>query len=283
MNELLVGVDFSESSLNALEHAFGIAERFKMHMVLVWVETKNSVKFLNTPKGVSIEEYVTQKFEELKKKYHPRLQGKDFEYKILKGVAYTEIVNLAHQLQVDVIVTGSHGVHGYKQLFMGNNANNIIEKSKVPVISIQLNRKESTALTKIVTQIDSTIDTRQKIPFVTAFAQKFGAEVHVVGIYTSGVNTLVRRVDDYIAQTVKYIESFHVKTTVKKIKTESPAKSILEYANEINANLIATMVEQETFSSDLWLGSQCAQLVNQSPVPVLTIPNKEIIKSSPGL
>ena len=168
-------------------------------------------------------------------------------------------------------------------MFIGNNANNVISKSKVPVLSIQINRKETTALTKIVAPIDNTIDTRQKIPFVTAFAQKFGAEVHLLGLYTTSVNTLVRRVDDYLAQTVKYMESNRIKVFAHTEKTDSLAKSILDYAIKIDANLISVMVEQESFSSDLWLGSQCAQLVNQSPIPVLCVPNKEYVKSVAGL
>lgn len=283
MNELLIAVDFSESSLNALEHGFGIAERFKMHMVLVWVETKSSTKFLNIKSSESIEDAVTKKFIELKSHYQPRLHGMDFEFRIQKGIAYNEIVSLAEKLEVDLILTGSHGIHGYKQMFVGNNANNIIQKSKIPVIAIQPNRKETTSLSKIVAPIDSTIDTRQKIPLITSFAQKFGAEVHLVGLTTSSISTLTRRVEDYVNQSQKFLESNRVKVVKTMLKTDDIAKSTLDYATKIEANLIAVMVEQESFSSDLWLGTQCAQLVNQSPIPVLCVPNKEIIKSAPGL
>ena len=43
------------------------------------------------------------------------------------------------------------------------------------------------------------------------------------------------------------------------------------------------MIETESRTSDLWLGSQGQQLVNQSSVPVLSIANRQLIKATPGL
>ena len=55
------------------------------------------------------------------------------------------------------------------------------------------------------------------------------------------------------------------------IETDHITEATIEYANKVNANLISIMTEQETKTSNLWLGPYASQMVNHSPVPVLSI------------
>ena len=38
MNKIIVGIDFSECSLNALAHAVNIAEKSDLEIVMIWVK-----------------------------------------------------------------------------------------------------------------------------------------------------------------------------------------------------------------------------------------------------
>ncbi len=283
MNEILVAVDFSESSINALEHAVGVAERFKSNILMVWVESKSSIQYLELDKGDDINKEVALRFDELIAKYKEKLNGQDMEYRCRKGVAYKEIVALSIENKVDMIVTGVHGAHGFRRFLMGNTANHIIAEAKCPVLTIGLHRTLGRALQHIVLPIDQSLDTRQKVGIATQFAQLFGATIHILGLYTSNVDTLKRRVDEYVKQVNKHLTKNGIKTEIYFEKKYKGAKSILNYSKKVDANLIVTMIETESRTSDLWLGSQGQQLVNQSTIPVLSIANKQLIKSRPGL
>jgi len=283
MNEILVAVDFSDSSINALEHAVGVAEKFKSNILMVWVESKSSLRYLNINKGEDVKENVSARFEELIAKYKPQLNGMDMEYRCRKGIAYKEIVAVSVENKVDMIVSGVHGVKGFRRFLMGDTANHIIAEAKCPVLTIGLHRTLGRALKDIVLPIDQSLDTRQKVGIATQFAQLFGARIHILGLYMSNVDTLKRRVDEYVKQVDKHLKKNKVETVVYMEKDYKGAKSILNYANRVDANLIITMIETETRTSDLWLGSQGQQLVNQSTVPVLSIANKQLIKHRPGL
>ena len=283
MNEILVAVDFSESSINALEHAIGVAERFNSNILMVWVESKSSLQYLELEKGDDVKKKVALRFDEIIKKYKPNLNGQDIEYRCRKGVAYKEIVALSIENKVDMIITGVHGAHGFRRFLMGNNANHIIAEAKCPVLTIGLHRTLGRALQDIVLPIDQSLDTRQKVGIATQFAQLFGATIHILGLYTSSVKTLQRRVDEYVRQVNKHLVKNGIKTEIHIEKNYKGAKSILNYSKKVDANLILTMIETESRTSDLWLGSQGQQLVNQSTIPVLSIANKQLIKSRPGL
>ena len=283
MNEILVAIDFSESSVNALEHALGVAEKFKSNILMVWVESKSSLQYLDLQKGEDVTKKVKARFEEIIENQKPKLQGLDIEYRCRKGIAYKEIVALSLENEVDMIVTGTHGAHGFRRFLMGDTANHIIAEAKCPVLTIGLHRTLSRSLQNIVLPIDQSLDTRQKVGIATQFAQLFGAKIHILGLYMSSVKTLQRRVDEYVKQVDKHLVKNGIKTEIYMEKNYKGAKSILNYAKKVDANLILTMIETESRTSDLWLGSQGQQLVNQSPIPVLSIANKQLIKSRPGL
>jgi len=283
MNEILVAVDFSESSINALEHAIGVAEKFKSNILMVWVESKSSLQHLSISKGEDAKKIVEQKFKEIIEKYQINIGKQEMEYRCKKGIAYKEIVALSIENEVDMIVTGVHGSHGFRRFLMGDTANHIIAEAKCPVLTIGLHRTLGRALQAIVLPVDQSLDTRQKVGIATQFAQLFGATIHILGLYTSSVKTLRRRVDEYVNQVDKHLKKNGIKTVVYIEKDYKGAKSILNYSKKVDANLILTMIETESRTSDLWLGSQGQQLVNQSPIPVLSIANRQLIKSRPGL
>jgi nucleotide-binding universal stress UspA family protein len=284
MNEILVGIDFSESSNNALAHAIGLASRFKSNMLWVWVENKSSIRHLNLEKDQDIETVVTERCQKLINQYADQVSADKIEFQIRKGVVYKEIVALSIQNQVDLIVVGAHGSLGFRRFLMGDNANHIIAEAKCPVISIREHRTLKRGLETIVIPIDSSLDTRQKLPIATQMALYYNAEIHILGLYFTTVGTLRKRVNSYVEQTEAYLQKSGVKKVVTHYtKSNNGARTIMNYAIKVNAGLIATMIETETLSSDLWLGSQGQQLVNQSPIPILSIANKEILRSRPGM
>ncbi len=282
MNEILVAVDFSDSSINALEHAVGVAERFESNLLLVWVETKNSLRNLEVKNSTQAHKIVKKKFEDIIEKYKPNIGKQEIEYQLKKGVTYKEIVALSLINDVDLIVTGVHGNHGFRRFFMGDNANHIVAEAKCPVLTIGLHRTTGRALENIVLPIDSTLDTRQKVGIATRFARSFGAQIHILGLYSSGVKSLRMRVESYVNQVDKHLKKVGVKTVIH-YSNKNDARTILNYTKKVDANLLITMIETESKTSDLWLGSQGQQLVNQSPVPVMSIANRMLIKSAPGL
>ena len=56
---------------------------------------------------------------------------------LLWGIPKQEIINIAEQQQVDLIVVGSHGRHGLA-LLLGSTANSILHSAKCDVLAVRL-------------------------------------------------------------------------------------------------------------------------------------------------
>lgn len=146
MNEILVAVDGSKHSSKIVDVGIQLAKAFSTGIILVYVMQTPSEE----PEGVKSFE----KVEQYPEAYADYLQGLGesvtdqftdlIEKAGLKVRAITpsgnpanEILNIADVESPMMIVVGVKGMHGIRRfLSLGSVARNVIENSKVPVITV---------------------------------------------------------------------------------------------------------------------------------------------------
>jgi nucleotide-binding universal stress UspA family protein len=277
MKKILVAVDFSECSVNALEHAITIANKAEADIEMIFVIKPDSSRDMFTEGPQTLSVMVKDKFNELVERYHHRMGNNKLGFSIREGKVYHEIVKEADKKDFFLVMAGTHGSSGFEEFWMGSNANRIVSAIKKPVITIRGGVNIKRHLEKIVLPLDSTPETRQKVPFTAYMAKIFNAEIHILCVYTSNVKAVIRKVDSYAEQVVKHLEEESVKYVVESVQADNLTDATIEYALKINANLISIMTEQETAAKNLLLGPYAQQMVNHSPIPVLSIHPKELL------
>jgi len=277
MKKILVAIDFSECSINALEHAITIARKADAGIEMIFVIRPDSSREMFTEGPQTMSAMVKDKFDELVEKYQPLMGKNKLEYLIKEGKVYHEIVKEADKKEIFLVMAGTHGSSGFEEFWMGSNANRIVSAIKKPVITIRGGVSINRHLEKIILPLDSTPETRQKVPFTAYMARIFDAEVHVLRVYTSSVKAVIRKVDSYAEQVVKHLEEDNIKYVLESVEADNISDSTIEYALRVNANLISIMTEQETAAKNLLLGPYAQQMVNHSPIPVLSIHPKELL------
>lgn len=277
MKKILVAVDFSECSINALEHAITIAHKADAGIEMMFVVKPDSSKDLFTEGAQTLSAMVKDKFDELIEKYQPKLGKNKLTYLIKQGKVYHEIVEEADKKDVFLVIAGTHGSSGFEEFWMGSNANRIVSALRKPVITIRGGVSIKRDLEKIILPLDSTPETRQKVPFTAYMASIFNAEVHVLRVYTSNVAAVIRKVDSYSEQVVKHLEEENVHYVLESVHADNLTDATIEYALKVNANLISIMTEQEITTRNLLLGPYAQQMVNHSPIPVLSMHPKELL------
>ena len=161
MNNIVVAVDFSQSSLNAFLHALSIAQNCKTDLDLVWVRKSAEEKDKFDAESDPTKE-VKLHFDELISKYQPELPGNKITCKIRTGKVYKEITDEAKESKAMLVVAGTHGASVFVEFWIGSNANRIVSLSPCPVITIREGIDINRPLARIVCPIDSTSETRQK-------------------------------------------------------------------------------------------------------------------------
>lgn len=274
MEKLLVAIDFSGDSINALEHAIVIANGMKSHLQLLYVSKSNKIElpyhlqeesFQNLH---SSEDYFKLIFEKYSSKY--QVENGVFDYTVRKGKVYSEITNLAKEDNCFLIILGTHGVSGFEEYMLGSTAFRVVTKASCPVLTIR-NGFSSGILPKIILPLDVTNHTRQKVPLITDIALAFDSEVHVLGVRETDSKEVIERVNQYVDQVYDNLISKEIKAVKAHVKGNNITNITIDYAKEVNADLISTMTDQTESPENIWLGPYAQQMVNHSPIPVLSI------------
>jgi nucleotide-binding universal stress UspA family protein len=272
MANIIAAIDFSDCSVNALEHAVSIASRGTLDVHMIWVNNPSLTKTtIYSDSSADLVDEIRSQFGKLVDKFSPMLPDSTIDFVIREGKVYREIIDEAKELESLCIVLGTHGASGFEQFWIGSNANKLISVAQCPVITLRAGIDSKLDMKCIVMPIDSTLDTRQKVPFTAYLARLFDAEIYVVSIYASKYKTLRRRVDEYTDQVCEYLEDEGIIFHRDVLSCDNLTIGTIDYAKRVKANLISIMTEQETSPYNLLLGPYAQQMVNNSPVPVLSI------------
>ena len=161
---IVIGIDFSDCSINALEHAITIARKAKSKITMVWVDHLDYSKEIFSVEPKDLINEVKKRFDDLIKEHEPQLIGHKMEYIIRKGKIYKEINAVADEQDAFLVIIGTHGSSGFEEFWIGSNANRVVSSSKKPVITIRGGIDVAKDLKRIVMPFDSTKETRQKLP-----------------------------------------------------------------------------------------------------------------------
>ncbi len=262
--EILVCMDFSNSSVAALRLSVDIANRVDANIKMVWVETVEK----DRTEAESI-------MKELCDSFPKALNGKEICFEIIQGKrVHSSLVKFINQEKPYLVLIGANGNSGYDERFAGANTFKTINDSNVPVLSIRENFDFNKPLDNIILPIDSTEETRQKVPWVVDFARMFPqSTIRILGLLSYKNNKPLK---DLVYKYVESVEAFLTKRGLRYTadirESDNVTLTTLDYAKEVNADMVVIMTEQEkTLSNLFFLGPYAQQMINLSPYPVLSI------------
>ncbi len=275
MRPIVVGVDFSSSSIHAIEYSIPIANKMGTDIILAWVDKFTPTESIYPDTSNDTRNEAKKRFTALIIQYKKELaEGIKMEYKLRKGKIYHELEILAKNVNAMMIIAGSHGLSGYEEYWMGSNAYKIVTYASCPVITVRFDFTINDNIDKILVPIAGYPETLQKLPFIAKLAKVFNSEVHIIATHYSNLKSIQRIAGKYGNQAVQYFKGQKIRNIYDDIVSEDITKGVLSYATAIGADLIGIMTDQET-PANILLGPHSQQLINQSPQPVLSMHPQE--------
>lgn len=142
--KIAVGVDFSPSSLNALELArtrFPGAQIRLLHVTDARVTTSPDLMGGVTPAVFDVG--LLSSLEDSDARRLGALMQASEETEQLVGDPVTGIVEAAARWGADLIVVGTHSQGALEHFFIGSSAEKIVGRSHIPVLTVHLSGKHS--------------------------------------------------------------------------------------------------------------------------------------------
>ncbi|MDX1595405.1 MAG: universal stress protein [Nitrosopumilaceae archaeon] len=137
LKKILVPLDGSKNSLRGLDEAIFIARQCNATITGLYVIPLYPRNLMDAlmPYQIHLRKEAKEFMEKAKNRCAKK--GIKFSSKIEIGSPTSEIEYISKSKKFDLIVIGSRGQSGLKEVFLGSVANTIVHKSKIPVLVVK--------------------------------------------------------------------------------------------------------------------------------------------------
>ena len=273
MKNILLLTDFSENSINAIRYALQLFEDDICNFFLL--NTQSPATYMSDDLMLSGNQSIyssmvaktKRKLAKLIVKLESEFENEKFSYEML--VDYDELPEAINQIKtsksIDLIVMGTNGVTGAKEVVFGSNTINVIRKVQIPTLVIP--KGFSYRIPKEILLPLDVKDSLSGTAFkdVIKFMKRFGEKLHVLRILPNNEDS------EEASKDVEHIKSF-LKDTKHEyhIINDVPMNYAVDnYTQSHPIDLITLLVQKESLFERFFLGSPTTEISNNIRVPLL--------------
>lgn len=270
MENIVVPIDFSTQSEYAFKVAASIAKKNKaklyaLHMLELNEALISSSQNFHPEQMVFFMKLAEKRLAEFLDK--PYLKGVNVVSIIKHFKVFSEISAVAKENKADLIVMGSHGSEGLKEIFIGSNTQKVVRHSDIPVLVIKDDITDFNP-SQMVFACDLKPENIHAFQRARYIAEVFSCELRLVYVNTPG--------DAFLSTTeiqekiVAFCDSVGFDLLVAVHNEYSVENGVLSFAKETNADIIGIPTHGRKGLSHFFLGSIGEDVANHSTLPVVT-------------
>ncbi|WP_339879640.1 universal stress protein [uncultured Algoriphagus sp.] len=284
MTKVLVPYDFSEQAQYALDFTLSISEKLEdAHIVVLHVIEVPSTANLGTMGGgelvpemdnqiffIELMDRRKQQFKELEAKYAD--SKFHLNTKISLGNAFGNIDTAINDEEPDLVIMGSKGTSGLEEILIGSNTEKVVRTANCPVVTVK-SKIDPVNFKKIVFASDFREDDYKLVSQIVNLQKLFDADLYLVIVNTPS-NFETTRESSMRIKT--FVNKNNIENAVAEIYNSSSEEAgIVEFAEDIDADLIAMATHGHTGFIHLMAGSIAEDVVNHAKRPVMTFKTKK--------
>ena len=299
IKNVLVPIDFSERSLEAIEFVLPLLKRLKaeLHLVHVFAPDYPLASMAAMPLVVTDPEVgrrVRRHLKEVAAKYSLPLNRENVH--AVKGRPFEGICGLARNLGIDLIVTSTRGHTGIKHLMLGSTAERVVRYSPCPVLVMHPARaigskpKRQLSFAKILVPVDFSECSFKGLEYAKSLAKQFASKLVLLNSvalqYYITSDEYARYDFPLLMEQAEKDSRRQMRELIEKTDWEGievtsslqighPGEQICAGADREGADVIVTSTHGTTGFKHIVIGSTAEYVVRHSTHPVLVVPSHE--------
>lgn len=273
MKHILLLTDFSNSSVNAIHYALNLFSGQSCKFYVLHVEALNAYLSDDLMAGGNASIYDTllkkpkSKLDALITSLEKNSEKEDFSFEMIldHDVFIDAIKQVIQSKPIDLIVMGTNGVTGAKEVIFGSNTINVIRKINCPTLVIP-EAFEFKSPSEVLLPLDMN-DAIDGIAFkaLLEFTNTYSNRLHLMRIMPTADDLSIQDQDKAnISSSLKDINSKYL--AVSQTPMDEAVKS---YLQTNNIDLITLLVQKETLFERFFIGSSTTEISNTLQVPLL--------------
>ncbi len=260
---IMIPIDFTPITDNALSYASSFAKIFNNKLMLMHVADKNTL----AEAEIKLSEKAAN---------NQKISNVETTSTVVEGNIFDHIGQTAAETDAALVVMGTHGIKGAQRL-MGSHAIKVITHSTVPFIVTQSRPFEE--IKNILIPVDFSMEIKQVLIFAMEIAEQFGATIHLLSRPVSD-EWLLKKVKLNLQYAKDFFEENNVNVSVIDSFTGKDfQKETVNAAVATASSLIVILIDPDQGLVDYMMGSYEQKVIaNEEGIPVMCI-NMKTIKS----
>jgi nucleotide-binding universal stress UspA family protein len=275
ITKVIIPTDFSALSESAFKTGLAIAKRQNAEITILHVMDR--LDYIEPSKAFlpfgGIEAYHSETIGKYMDMLAAKIHGDTgikVSSKVLEGLPSEKICGYAYQQKASLIVMGTHGISGSRELFMGSDAFKIIKNCSCPALTVPSDWNKTT-FGRIIFPVQLKPGTFEKYFYARPIIEKNNSELYILGLSERNkpselkeLATLVDRLKLQLhSDSVTYQSAFSP-------CTDFPEK-VAQVAVDFLADLAIVAVHPADDPRASKSGPFAEQLLNLLKIPILSI------------
>jgi nucleotide-binding universal stress UspA family protein len=258
MKDVIVPVDFSETSLNAARYAADmLSGKPDAHVILYNMfkdenESETTGKYLESLKGEFLQKGVADNIECIK----------EYGENLIDSLG-----RLAYQKSAELIVMGISEKDEWQQLFTGSNTLKMADQNVCPVMIVPHVSKYAGIKNIALTSDFKNVEATTPVLAIKTILKMFNASLHIVNVDNEHYVALT---DEYLAERGKMQEMFaDFNPEFYFIGMNDFYDAIEQFSKDRNIDLLIVIPKNHSFINRMFSASHTKKLAFHSSLPIL--------------
>ena len=277
MKKILVPIDFSDTSGHAKNFAKELSDLLEAEIILLHVLEFPSGGFPTMGEaggGQGSEiffqgEYIKAVHRQLEQwKTSLEEQGATVTPMVKMGQTFQKIGEAIAETKADIIVMGSKGASGLREIFIGSNAARVVRHASCPVIIVK-GETHIKNFKNLVFATDGSEEQDAIVNQVKDVQSLLGLNLHLVKVKTPynflGEAAAIYHLDDFVKR--NQFED----VTIDSVEANFVDEGAVHFAEQNDAGMVLIGTHGRTGLSHLVGGSIAESIVNESEIPVMVM------------
>ncbi|MCG8319577.1 MAG: universal stress protein [Cytophagales bacterium] len=272
INNILVPIDFSECSLNALRYALTMAKDFKAKITVI-----NGYKIpipaadINYTFDPSIyddyEKEMKEKFSLLPGKI-PELNMVEVEYKVEMAFPVEAVEQEISEKRIDLVVMGTKGASNLAEVVIGSNTFHVAKRATCPVLAIPENIK-SRKINNIAIAVDLNHENKDlPLRMLIKIAEQYNAAVHFLHVSDKPSEIPYEQAWEVLAYKKEFSD---IENYFHFIENKNIEEGINDYLDHNDIDMLVLLPKKHPFFEKLFKRSVTRTMLLHAKIPLLTI------------
>ncbi len=253
--KILCPTDFSECSLNAIEYAARLGEKFNAVLVLFHVLNREDYLKLSPmdTDGKYQVEFVQEKLKNLQRAVMEEslMNGlKDCQIAIREGKIVNDALNYAKEIDADLIVAGTEGMNDLRANIIGSRASRMVEQSDRDIIIVP-RKVFFKSPRKFVFASDYLEEDKLAIQKVVEMAAFFDSEIDLVHV-SSSQKAIDKSLHMTMVDEIKPFVRYEKINYVLKSYRDDLALGLENYLQVAKGDMLVTLSKKKSFFDQIF-------------------------------